>query len=103
MSEISYKIIKDYRENIVIRDVKFYKGTLWDCLIVKITDNNKKHFKNKTLNEKIFYNEDENLKSYVEWAISNYIDERKGKQIRDLENYSIVQKYKQDLLEEKGE
>lgn len=103
MSEISDKIIKDYRKNITIRDVQFYKGTLWDYLTVKITDNNKKHFKNKTLSEKIFYNENENLKKYVEWAINNYITERIGKQIRDLESYQIIQEYKKEFLEEKGE
>lgn len=103
MSEISDKIIKSYRENIVIRDVKFYRECCWDILIIKITDNNKKHFKNKTLREEVYYKTKTGLNLYIERIINDYIDKKIGDKIRVLESYQIIQEYKKDLLEEKGE
>lgn len=99
MSEISDKIIKDYRKNITIRDVHFYKKILWDYLTVKITDNNKKHFKNKTLRRDFYYLTGKNLNYYVEWSIEDYIKRKKGKEIRELESYQIIQEYKKETLE----
>lgn len=57
MNKISEIIKKDYRKNIKIKDVQFYRNGMWDTLIIKIIDENKKHFKNKTLTLEFFYKE----------------------------------------------
>lgn len=41
MSKIAEAMIKDYRKNIEIKDVKLYRYRCWDTLVVKIIDNNK--------------------------------------------------------------
>lgn len=99
MSKISEKIIEDYRKNIEIKDVKFYEVRLWDTLIVMIIDNNKKHFKSKTLRTDFFYNDKIKLKEYVEQLINSYIDDRIGDKIRELHSYQIVSEYKKEMLE----
>lgn len=73
MNKISEKIKKDYRKNIKIKDVQFYINRMWDTLIIKIIDENKKHFKNKTLTLKFFHREKNNLQLYIEAKIDNYI------------------------------
>lgn len=98
MGKISEKIIEDYRKNIEIKDVKFYEARLWDTLIVTIIDNNKKHFKNKTLRTDLFYNDKIKLKEYVEKLINSYIDDRIGNRIRELHAFEIVSEYKKEIL-----
>lgn len=99
MSKISEKIVEDYRNNIEIKDVKFYEARLWDTLIVTIIDNNKKHFKNKTLRTDLFYDDKIKLKGFVERLINSYIDDRIGDKIRELHSYQIVSEYKKEMLE----
>lgn len=99
MNKISEKIKKDYRKNIKIKDVQFYRNRMWDTLIIKIIDENKKHFKNKTLTLEFFYEEKNNLQFYVEAVIDDYIDNRIGSKIRGIEAFQIVQEYKKELLE----
>lgn len=99
MNKISEKIKKDYRKNIKIKDVQFYINRSWDTLIIKIIDENKKHFKNKTLTLEFFYEEKNNLQFYVEAVIDDYIDNRIGSKIRGIEAFQIVQEYKKELLE----
>ena len=101
MGKISEKIIEDYRKNIEIKDVKFYEARLWDTLIVMIIDNNKKHFKNKTLRTDLFYNDKIKLKEYVEKLINSYIDDRIGDKVRELHAFGIVSEYKKEMLEGK--
>lgn len=99
MSEISEKIKEDYRKNIKIRDVQFYKCSYWYTLIIKITDENKKHFKNKTLTLDFFYRQGANLDIYVESKINEYINDKIGNQIEKLETFQILLKYKKEHLE----
>ena len=101
MSKISEKIIEDYRNNIEIKDVKFYEARFWDTLIVTIIDNNKKHFKNETLRITLFYNDKIKLKEYVEELINSYINDRIGDKIRELHAFEIVSEYKKEMLEDK--
>ena len=101
MGKISEKIIEDYRKNIEIKDVKFYESRLWDTLIVMIIDNNKKHFKNKTLRTDLFYNDKIKLKEYVEKLINNYIDGRIGDKIRKSHAFEVVSEYKKEMLGDK--
>lgn len=98
MNKISKKIKKDYRKNIKIKDVQFYRNGTWDTLIIKIIDENKKHFKNKTLTLEFFYEEKNNLQFYVEAVIDDYIDNRIGSKIREIEAFQIVQEYKRELM-----
>ena len=63
MSEIAEVMIKDYRKNIEVKDVKLYRYRCWDTLVVKIIDNNKKCFlehKIKKINNKILKNNKHN-------------------------------------------
>lgn len=99
MNKTVDEIEKDYKKNIEIKDVKFKKSKLWDNLIVKIVDNNKKHFKNQTLRNNFFYKDGNGLKYYVDQLINNYIDDMIGDKIRKLESYKIVEKYKKELFE----
>lgn len=100
MDKTANKIEKDYKKNIEIKDVEFYKCKIWwDNLIVKIVDNNKKHFKNQTLRNKFFYKDGDELKYYVDQLIDNYIDDMIGDKIRKLESYEIVEKCKKELFE----
>lgn len=99
MGKISEKIIEDYRKNIEIKDVKFYESSLWDTLIVMIIDNNKKHFKNKTLRTDLFYNDKIKLKEYVERLINSYIDDKMGNKIRKAHASEIIEEYKKEMLE----
>lgn len=101
MDEIADKIKEDYRKNIEIKDVKFKKSKLWDTLVVKIVNNNKKYFKNTTLRNDFFYNDDIKLKYYVDHLINNYIDDMIGNNIRKLQSYKIVEECKKELLEDK--
>ena len=98
MNKISEKIKKDYRKNIKIKDVQFYRNGMWDTLIIKIIDENKKHFKNKTLTLEFFYKEKNNLQFYVEAVIDDYIDNRIGNKTREIEAFQIVQEYKRELM-----
>lgn len=100
MSEIAEVIIKDYRKNIKIRDVKLKTAFIWDTLILKITDNNKKHFKNKTIGDDIFFNEARGLEYYIEELIKKYIDSKIGSKIRALEAYNAIQKYKKEFKDD---
>lgn len=99
MSKISEEIKKDYRKNIEIKDVKFYESSLWDTLIVIIIDNNKKHFKNKTLRTDLFYNDKIKLKGFVERLINSYIDDRIGDKVRKAHASEIIEEYKKEMLE----
>lgn len=99
MSEISEKIKEDYRKNIKIRDVQFHKSD-WDyTLIIKITDKNKKFFKNKTLTLDFFYRQGANLDIYVESEINEYINCKTRNKIEKLETFKTLQKYKKEHLE----
>lgn len=98
MNKISKKIKKDYRKNIKIKDVQFYRNRMWDTLIIKIIDENKKHFKNKTLTLEFSYEEKNNLQLYIEAVIDDYIDNRIGSKIRGIEAFQIVQEYKEELM-----
>ena len=98
MNKLSEKIKKDYRKNIKIKDVQFYRNRMWDTLIIKIIDENKKHFKNKTLTLEFFYKEKNNLQFYVEAVIDDYIDNRIGSKIREIEAFQTVQEYKRELM-----
>lgn len=98
MNKISEIIKKDYRKNIKIKDVQFYRNGMWDTLIIKIIDENKKHFKNKTLTLEFLYEEKNNLQFYVEAVIDDYIDNRIGSKIRGIEAFQIVQEYKRELM-----
>ena len=98
MNKISEIIKKDYRKNIKIKDVQFYRNGMWDTLIIKIIDENKKHFKNKTLTLEFSYEEKNNLQFYVEAVIDDYIDNRIGSKIRGIEAFQIVQEYKRELM-----
>lgn len=96
MSEIAEAMIKDYRKNIKIRDLSLKSVFAWNTLIVKITDNNKKHFKNKTLDFDFFFNETRGLDCYVEALIEDYIRDKISRKIRELEAYSAIQEYKRE-------
>ena len=98
MDKTADEIEKDYKKNIEIKDVKFKKSKLWDTLVVKIVNNNKKYFKNTTLRNDFFYHDDVELKYYVDHLIDNYIDDMIGDKIRKLESYEIVEKCKKELL-----
>ena len=100
MNKTADEIEKDYKKNIEIKDVKFKKSKLWDTLVVKIVNNNKKYFKNTTLRNDFFYHDDVKLKYYVDQLIDNYIDDMIGDKIRKLESYEIVEKCKKELFEE---
>ena len=96
MSEIAEAIIRDYRKNIEIKNVKLYRAGLWDTLLVKITDNNKKRFKNKTLNLDYFYNTSRKLENDVEALIKDYIECKTSRKIKELEAYHAIQEYKKE-------
>lgn len=96
MSEIAEAMIKDYRKNIEVKDVKLYRAGCWDTLVVKIIDHNKKHFKNKTLDLDCFYNSNRKLENYVEALIQDYIECKIGRKIKDLEAYHAIQEYKKE-------
>lgn len=100
MSEIAEVIIKDYRKNIKIRDVKLKTAFIWDTLILKITDNNKKHFKNKTIGDDVFFDEARGLEYYIEALIKDYIECKIGRKIRELEAYDAIQKYKKEFKDD---
>ncbi len=101
MGKIAEEIKENYRKNIEIKDVKFYEARYWDTLIVKIVDNNKKYFKNKTLRTDIFYNDEIKLKNYVEHLVDWYIDDKIGGKIRMAHSQEVVEEYKKEVL--KGE
>ena len=92
------EIEKDYKKNIEIKDVKFKKSKLWDTLVVKIVNNNKKYFKNTTLRNDFFYRDDK-LKYCVDQLIDNYIDDMIGDKIRKIQSYEIVEECKKELFE----
>ena len=96
MSKITEAMIKDYRKNIEIKDVKLYRYRFWDTLVVKIIDNNKKHFRNKTLDLDYFYSTSRKLENDVEALIKDYIECKIGRKIRELEAYDAIQKYKKE-------
>ena len=96
MSEIAEAMIKDYRKNIEVKDVKLYRCWCWDTLVVKIIDNNKKHFRNKTLDLDYFYSTSRKLENDVEALIKDYIECKIGRKIRELEAYDAIQKYKKE-------
>ena len=100
MSEIVEVIIKDYRKNIKIRDVKLKTAFIWDTLILKITDNNKKHFKNKTIGDDFFFDEAIGLEYYIEELIREYINSKIGSKIRELEAYNAIQTYKKEFKDD---
>lgn len=95
--EIEYKSKKDYRKNIKIKKVKFSKGLAFDLLIINLVDNNRKHFKNKTLCEEFFYNNENGLKYYVECFVDNYIDDMIGKKIRKAQTDMIIEEYNKQI------
>lgn len=101
MDKTADEIEKDYKKNIEIKDVKFKKSKLWDTLIVKIVNNNKKYFKNTTLRNDFFYHDDVKLKYYVDHLINNYIDDMIGDKIRKIQSCEIVKECKKELLEDK--
>ena len=41
LENIKETIVKNYRKNIEIKDVKFNDGGIWDSVTVAIVDNNK--------------------------------------------------------------
>ena len=99
MGEIAEAMIKDYRKNIEIKDVKLYRYRCWECwdtLVVKIIDNNKKHFRNKTLDLDYFYSTSRKLENDVEALIKDYIECKIGRKIKELEAYDAIQKYKKE-------
>ena len=96
MSKIAEAMIKDYRKNIEVKDVKLYRAICWDTLVVKIIDNNKKHFRNKTLDLDYFYSTSRKLENDVEALIKDYIECKIGRKIRELEAYDAIQKYKKE-------
>lgn len=97
MSKIAEAMIKDYRKNIEIKDVKLYRYICWDTLVVKIIDNNKKHFRNKTLDLDYFYSTSRKLENDVEALIKDYIECKIGRKIRELEAYDAIQEYKKRM------
>lgn len=99
MDKTADEIEKDYKKNIEIKDVKFKKSKLWDTLIVKIVNNNKKYFKNTTLRNDFFYHDDVKLKYYVDHLINNYIDDMIGDKIRKIQSCEIVKECKKELFE----
>ena len=54
LENIKETIVKNYRKNIEIKDVKFYETRLWDTLIVTIIDNNKKTFQKQNIENRPF-------------------------------------------------
>ena len=99
MNKTVDEIEKDYKKNIEIKDVKFKKSKLWDTLVVKIVDNNKKYFKNTTLRNNFFYKDNVKLKHYVDQLIDNYTDDMIGDKIRKIQSYEIVKECKKELFE----
>lgn len=99
LEDIKETIVKNYRKNIEIKDVKFNEDVFWDSVIVTIIDNNKKHFKNKTLRTYLFYDDEKNLKYYVERLIRDYILNRSWDKIRKMHTSEIIEEYKKEMLE----
>lgn len=99
LEDIKETIVKNYRKNIEIKDVKFNESGLFDSVTVDIVDNNKKYFKYKILSDSFFYDDEKNLKYYVERLIRNYILSMSWDKIREAHTSKVIEEYKKEMLE----
>lgn len=95
MSKIREKIMADYRKEIEIVDVDLTLG-IWGAMTIKIIDNNKKHFKKKTIYKSCWYDSDSGVQYYVDNYIDDYIERQIGHKIEDLEAKEIIAEYKKE-------
>ena len=101
LEDIKETIVKNYRKNIEIKDVKFNEGGIWDSVTVTIVDNNKKYFKYKILSDCFFYDDEKKLKYYVEKLIRDYILGRSWDKIKEAHTSEVLEEYKKEMLEDK--
>lgn len=95
MSKIREKIMADYRKEIEIVDVDLTLG-IWGTMTIKIIDNNKKHFKKKTIYKGCWYDSDAGVQYYIDNYIDDYIERQIGYKIEKLEAEEIISKYKKE-------
>lgn len=101
LEDIKETIVKNYRKNIEIKDVKFNEGGIWDSVTVAIVDNNKKYFKYKILSNVFFYDDEKKLKYYVENLIRDYILSMSWDKIRKAHTSEVIEEYKKEMLGDK--
>lgn len=96
LDDINEKIIKDYKKNIGIIDVKFFRDKCWDYLTVKIIDDNKRFFKYKTLSMEFLYETEKGLEPYIKRLIILYTKKETERKIRKLQTEFIMEEYKKE-------
>ena len=101
LEDIKEAIVKNYRKNIEIKDVKFNEGGIWDRLTITIGEKNKKYFKYKILSDVCFYDDEKKLKYYVENLIRDYILSMSWDKIRKVHTSEVIEEYKKEMLEDK--
>ena len=70
---IKDRIINEYLEKVEITKVDVFDGFIGENILIKLTDNNKKRFKRKTILEEVLDVEDEDLLNrYVEGFVREY-------------------------------
>ncbi len=99
LEDIKETIVKNYRKNIEIKNVKFNESGFFDSVTVAIVDNNKKYFKYRILSDSFFYDDEKKLKYYVERLIRNYILSRSWDKIREAHTSEVIEEYKKEMLE----
>ena len=92
--------IDDYIKNIKIKDIYMNRDFLGYNLIIKITDNNKKMFKNRAIKEFLLSipESSKTLDKIVKSKIRNYVVNQSSDKIISIEISSLIIDYKKKYL-----
>lgn len=97
MSKLSEKMMKEYRKEIEILDINVsHCQKIFNTIIVKIKDNNRKYFKKHTLYIETLVEENISFQWYIDKMVDEYIDNRIGHKIRKLEIAQELKKFKKE-------
>lgn len=96
MSEISEKMIKEYRKEIEIVDIDVsHYQRIFNNVQLKIKDNNRKYFKKHTLYRETI-DEVIDFQRCIDRMVDEYIENRIGHEIRKLEISQELLKFKKE-------
>lgn len=97
MSKLKEEMIKEYRKEIEIVDINVsHCQKIFNTIIVKIKDNNRKYLKKHTLYIETVVGENMNFQWCIDKMIDEYMGNRIGHKIRKLEITQELKKFKKE-------
>lgn len=99
MPEIGEKILKEYSKNVKIVDIKINSCGAWETVILKVLDNNKKHFKKVTLYRDTFLDfNDNSVKKCINSMLDEYVFLKNKEKIKKVFFDNEIKNIKENIL-----